>query len=92
MAVTALTFLAEFPEFAAVDSGVLSAELSNAVTLCPEAVWGDLQDMGIKLQTAVWLAQRPNARDMQLAPDGMTVYSGRLDTLKRIISSGGRVI
>lgn len=92
MAVSAEQFKNRFPEFINADDSLVEAVLEEAALLCPDAVWGDFTDQGVKLAAAQKLARQPTAREMALNPDGTTVYDQELELLRRIVSSGGRVI
>lgn len=93
MSVTAASFKARFPEFTNADDDLVDEVLTRASALCPESVWEDLADQGTELRAAIDLAKSPYARSADLVnKDGSTVYDDRLNELKRVVSSGGRVI
>lgn len=92
MAVTLADFKAQFPEFAQAGDTVISAELANALQLTPASVWGTLQDQGVRLRTAVALANRPPGRGMQFKPEQVTVYDARLRDLESVVAGGGTVL
>lgn len=93
MAVTAESFKARYPEFENASDDLVEETLARAVQLCPSAVWDDLADQGVEVKAAQLLALSPNARSMKLSSnDGSTVYDKEWETLRRIVSAGGRVI
>lgn len=89
MAVTAAQFKARFPEFTNADDTLVDEVLAEAVLLCPDTIWGDHTDQGVKYTTAQRLAQMPTAREMALNPDGSTVYDKPLAELKSIVAAEG---
>lgn len=93
MAVTAAQFKAAHPEFANVLTPEVEAKLADAALLCPESVWGDFTDQGVRYRAARLLALAPMGRDVKLVnKDGSTIYDEQIDLLVKIVSSGGRVI
>lgn len=93
MAVTAASFKAAHPEFDNVDSDLVELKIADAEALCPESVWGDLADQGVRYRTARALALLPAGRDLKLAnKDGSTVYDIDLGRLVLTVSAGGRVV
>ena len=91
---TVAEFKAAFPEFENAPTATVEAELEIAESLRPESVWTDetRRARAIGLTVAQVLAQKPNARDMQLSSDGVTVYDKRLDELIAIQAGGPRTI
>lgn len=93
MAVTAASFKLAHPEFTNVDDDLVDLKLADAVTMCPDSVWGDFADNGVRLRTARALALQPSGRDLRLVnKDGSTVYDADLGRLVMIVASGGRVV
>jgi hypothetical protein len=92
VAVTVESFKVAHPEFVNADDAQVEVALDDAILMCPESVWGNFTDQGVRLTTAQTLAQQPTAREMALNPDGSTVYDKRLAQLKLTVASGGRVV
>lgn len=99
MAINLATFKARYPEFLNAPDTLIAACMSEAVTMCPVSVWGaggdsprDLTQQGVFLYTAQFLSESPFARHMNLVADGASPYKARIDTLKRIVASGHRVL
>lgn len=86
------TFIAEFPEFAAVDSALVSAKLARAVLELDSVSWDTLYDQGVYLLTAQKLAKSPSGNTSKLMnKDGSTVYDDDLDLLRTMVAGGVRV-
>lgn len=96
---TPAAFLTSYPEFSDAPLSLLQAKLNEATTLIQGPVWNngdparDLTQQATFLQAAHFLALSPYAAHMGLVKtDGFTLYSARLQHLKRIVTSGFRVL
>lgn len=75
---TAAGFVADFPEFATIDSAILEREISKAAARTPADVWGNQTQERHGLRVAHALAMSPFGQDARVAnKDGTTVYSTR---------------
>lgn len=101
MAVTAASFKALYTEFADAPDALVEGKLAEAVTMCPERVWGDLTDQGVGLYTAQYLYDSPFSRHMARIDQGndrqgvRTDASPYIDRLRRLVqqvASGYRVL
>ena len=99
MAITVAEFLVGYPEFGDAPTTLIQAKLDEATQLVYTPIWGntdptrDLVQQGTFLYCAHFLALSPYARHMKLVHDDgkTTLYSARLETLKRTVASGLRV-
>ena len=91
---TVADFKAAFPEFANATDELVEIEIARAELRTPASVWTDevTRDEGIGLRAAHSLTLSPAGRDMQLAPDGTTVYMLRLEELYSVVAGGARVL
>jgi hypothetical protein len=87
VSVTASSFKAEYVAFANTADAIVTAKITDAELLYSEDVWDTLRDLAVKLHVADELSREPGARDMQIAPEGDTVYSARLKELCRAVGS-----
>lgn len=91
---TVAEFKVAFPAFVNTPTADVQARLTVAERQTPASVWDDDTDRDecIGLRTAIALAQEPGGRDMQLQPDGRTVYHERLALLESAQVGGGRAL
>lgn len=90
---TVADFKAAMPEFQDAPEPLVETALQDAAELCPESVWGEFTDNGIRYTAARRLALSPYARELALVgDDGRTVYDRDLEAYKRIVAIGPRVI
>ena len=100
MAITVADFLVGYPEFVDAPTTLIQAKIDDAKQLVYAPVWSntdptrDLMQQATFLYAAHFLAMSPYARSMKLVhEDGKTtLYSERLATLKRMVTSGMRVL
>lgn len=93
MAVTASSFKLAHPEFTNVDDDLITLKIADAEMRCPDAVWGDFADEGVRFRVARALALMPPGRDLRLVnKDGSTVYDMDIARLVLAVSSGARVV
>ena len=101
MAVTAASFIVTYPEFSDAPVALVEAKLAEAVTMCPDRVWGDLTDQGVGLYTAQYLYDSPFARHMARIDQGndrqgvrsdASPYIDRLRRLVQQVASGYRAL
>lgn len=100
MAITTADFKAGYPEFFDAPDSLVAVKLAEAQQLVPSSIWNaggdptrDLTQQAVFLYTAQFLSESPYARKMNLVDDkGGSPYKARLDTLRRIVSSGNRVL
>jgi hypothetical protein len=93
VALTVADFLAAFPEFQDAPPALLQTTLSRAINYCPDSVWGqgsDMQQEGVFLYCARFLALQPFGRKMNLVKDGKTSYDVDLQRVKYIVTAGLR--
>jgi hypothetical protein len=94
MAWTAATFKARWKEFVPTDDALVNQALAEAAAegLDPR-LFGDLLDYAIGLQAAHNLAISPGGQSARLEKESIrTVYSERLDALKRQRAGGAWAI
>jgi hypothetical protein len=105
MAIDLLTFRSLYPEFASAPDPLVQAKLVEAEQMVPDAVWGagtpsgglggggSLTQQATFLYCAQFLAKSPFARSMNLvSKTGETIYDERIQNLKRVVTSGFRVL
>lgn len=93
MAIDVATFLAAFPEFKDAPPDLVGAKLAYALQLTPTVPWGNLQEQGAFHYCARMLALSPYARKMGLVnKEGKTNYDDEITRLKRMVTSGFRVV
>lgn len=89
---TPADFRARFPAFSRASDPLISDRLDTAERRTPVAIWGALQEDGVKYLTAHLLTLEPEARDLAKGErPGESVYLRERQILERIVSSGHRV-
>lgn len=92
MAVTVLSFRAQYPEFRGITDGAVTAALSDAAVAIDPVVWGVLYDRGVGLKCAALLSLSPNGAAARLATDPtQSTYQVEFDRLVDIVGLGLRV-
>ena len=89
---TAAEFRAIFPAFSRASDALIEERLAQAERRTPGAIWGDLQEDGVKYLAAHLLALEPQARDLAKGERfGESAYGRERLFLETIVSSGHRV-
>lgn len=92
MPVTAVDFVARFPEYTGAPTPLVERCIAEAERRTSAAVWGDLEDDGVRYLAAHLLACSPNAKDMRIKSDPTgSIYLTERRRLERIVASGFRV-
>ena len=66
MAVTSTTFIQRFPEFANLESAVITASIAESPRLNDSDIWGDQYDDAVNYYTAHLLASRTQSIGQQI--------------------------
>lgn len=91
--VTRADFLEHFSAFNDSDPDLVDKKLAMAHRQLSETIWGELYADGVRTLTARLLALEPEGRKMRLQnKDGSTIYDTDWTRLRRMVSSGGRVV
>lgn len=89
---TPAAFRLVVPAFTRASDALIADKLAMAERRTPVAIWGDLQEDGVKYLAAHLLALEPEARDLVKGEKvGESTYGRERKTLEAIVSSGHRV-